>query len=103
MLKAQNSKTKVSVSFAYNTSAYTCFSDAYNAHDCAMLIKYDLNDRNTSINALTLISMLFTAQLPMVDPTINLLLAFPLWACTSYLIFIFVLRIIGAVFGGGGA
>lgn len=103
ILKAQNSKTKLSVSFAYNTSAFPSFSDAYNAHKCAMVIQFDLNDRNTSINALTLISMLFTAQLPMVDPTINLLLAFPLWACTGYLVFIFVLRVIGAVFGGGGA
>jgi hypothetical protein len=103
VLKAQNTKTKVSVSFAYNTTAYSCFSDAYNAHDCAMIIQFDLNDRNTSINALTLISMLFTAKLPNVDPTINLLLAFPLWACTGYLVFIFVLRVVGAVFGGGGA
>jgi len=50
-----------------------------------------------------MIGMLFTASLPDVDPSLNYIIAIPLWICCSYLIFIFVLRIIGAVFGGGGA
>jgi len=101
--KIRNSKTEMDVSFAFNETAFDTPSDAYVGNDIRLIFNLDFDDRNTSINALNLIGMLFTASIPNVDPTINLLISFPIWACTGYLVFIFVLRIIGAVFGGGGA
>lgn len=99
----KNSRTMVRATFVYNTTEYTKFSDAYKANDASIVFNMDWEDRNTSFNALSLIAMLFTASLPNVDPTINLLITFPIWACIGYLIFIFVLRMVGAIFGGGGA
>jgi len=98
-----NSKTSIIVTVVYNTTEYLTFTDALKDDAAAIIFNVDWNERNTSINALTLISMLFTASLPNVDPTLNLLLTFALWACIAYLIFIFALRVVGAVFGGGGA
>lgn len=101
---AQNGKTKLTVSFSYNSTAYTSFQDAWTSSGYIyMVFNIDWDDRMTSISALSLIGMLFTASLPSVDPVINLLISFALWACTAYLVFIFALRIVGAVFGGGGA
>jgi len=99
----RNSKTQMTVTFAFNTSAYSLPSDAYTAHDAFLIFNIDFNDRNTSINAISLIGMIFMASLPGVHPILNYLIAVPLWICSLYLAFIFVLRIIGAVFGGGGA
>lgn len=99
----KNSKTQLRVNLAFNTTLFTNPSDAYTGNAMGLIFNIDFDDRNTSINALNLIGMLFTASIPNVDPTINLLISFPIWACTGYLVFIFVLRIIGAVFGGGGA
>lgn len=98
-----NSKTSVGVTIVYNTTEYLTFTDALEDNAAALVFNVDWSERNTSINALTLISMLFTASLPSVDPTLNLLLAFALWAAVAYMIFIFVLRAVGAVFGGGGS
>jgi hypothetical protein len=89
------------IALSFNTTLYDSPSEAWD--DMLLIFKLDFADRNTSINALNLISMLFTAQLPNVDPIVCLLIAFPLWACIGYMCFIFVLRIVGAVFGGGGA
>ncbi len=102
-LTAQNSKTKLTLTFTYNASAYIKFSDALTAGEAYVSFNSDWDDRMTSINALSLIGMLFTATLPNIDPTLNLIIAFGLWACVGYLVFIFALRIVGAVFGGGGA
>jgi len=99
----RNSRTKMIVTFAFNTTAYALPSMAYNAHDAFLIFNIKFDDRNTSVNALNMIGMLFTASLPGVNPILNYLIAIPLWICSLYLVFIFVLRIIGAVFGGGGA
>jgi hypothetical protein len=102
-LTAQNSKTKITLTLTYNASAYVKFSDALDAGEAYASFNSDWDDRMTSINALSLIGMLFTATLPNIDPTLNLIIAFGMWACTGYLVFIFALRVVGAVFGGGGA
>jgi hypothetical protein len=97
----KNGKTSWNIGLAFNTTLYSSPSEAWN--DMAIVFNLDFADRNTSINALNLISMLFTANLPEVDPFISKLIAFPIWACIAYMCFIFVLRVVGAVFGGGGA
>lgn len=104
--KAKNTKTQCSVTFAYNTTAYGNFTEALKSDDAQAMFFVDWEDRNTSMNALTLISMLLTGGLPNVDPVLSVVFGFMAWgfvAAAAYMIFIFVLRIVGAIFGGGGA
>jgi hypothetical protein len=100
---AQNSKTRMTVTFVFNQTAYTKPSDAYSAGGLSMVFQQDFNDRNTSINALSFIAGIFTFSLPGLPFIPNLILWIMIFPALMYLSFIFVLRVIGAVFGGGGA
>lgn len=100
--ECRNVYTTTLVSFNYNQSAYTDASDAFWAGELNMGFFVDWNDRNTSLNALGLISSLLTFTIPAPFP-LNYLLAAPIYGAIAYMIFIFLLRIVGSVFGGGGA
>lgn len=109
------SRTSFSVQFNYNITAFTAPSQAYQnltrsgSHTSSdgylgIIIGVDFSERNTQLNAWNLITgFLFFQLIPDLPYTLSLLIEAPIWVCEAYLLFIFVLRIIGAVFGGGGA
>lgn len=103
---AKNSRTNIRVTMVYNDTAYSTWSDALNADAITLIFSIDLDDRNTSMNALGIVGLVLTAQLPNIHPVVNGVFALIGWGfvgASVYLVFIFVLRIVGAVFGGGGA
>jgi len=100
---AKNTKTQFGIFFTWNKTAYATPSNAYDNNSLVMIFNIDFNDRNTSINALSFIGGIFTFSLPGLPFIPNLILWLMIFPAAMYLAFIFVLRIIGAVFGGGGA
>lgn len=104
--QTKNGKTKMAVTISYNDTSYTSFSDALDNDDLQFTFNLDWEDRNTGLNALSLVAMILTGSLPSVHPVLNGIFAFIGWAFIAagvYLAFIFTLRLVGAVFGGGGA
>lgn len=102
----KNSKTQATITLVYDTTTYDTFDAALKANDASIIFNVDWSDRNTSMNALQLVGMVLTASLPNIHPVLNGLFAVFGWglvAASTYLAFIFVLRIVGAIFGGGGA
>lgn len=89
------------VSFAFNATTYSNFTHAWNNQDLYAFFGVDFTHVDTSYNAFQLMAMLLFFQLPMINPYVNALLAIPIWACIAYLVYIFILRTIGAIFGGG--
>lgn len=105
-LGAENSKCEIAISFAYDNTTYTGYIDAFDNNALTMVFNLDFSDRATSINAFELIGMVLFGALPNIDPVLSGIFAFIGWgiaAAVAYLMFIFTLRVIGAVFGGGGA
>ncbi len=102
----KNSKTKMLLTMSFNDTAYTSFEDALDNDELYFTFNLNWDDRNTGLNALSLVSLILTGSLPNVHPVLNGVFAFIGWsfiAAGVYLAFIFTLRIVGAVFGGGGA
>jgi len=89
--------------FGYNETLYSTLEEAWDNSGLNMMIGVDFDQTSTGYNAWSLIGMLLFFQLPEVHWIVNALIAIPLWLCISYLCFIFILRAIGAIFGGGGA
>ncbi len=58
---------------------------------------------NTSANAWSIMSQILVFDLPEVNSIINILISVPIWIGIAYLSFIIILRVVGAIFGGGGA
>lgn len=103
-----SSKCSIHIQFSYNGSAYDYPTQAYEqsvaGNGLHMSIGIDFNERYSQINAWTLILSILSFQtIPDLEPTMSILISSPIWICEGYLAFIFALRIIGAVFGGGGA
>lgn len=102
----KNKYTSTSVTCVWNSSAYASFDAAYEDDAASLVFNVDWNDRNTGMNALQLVGMVLTGSLPNMDPALSVVFAMISWGLVAagvYLGFIFVLRIVGAVFGGGGA
>jgi hypothetical protein len=100
----KNSKTKINAYFNFS-SAWINPLFAYAAGALELHFNIDFNDRNTSISGWNIISLLlipFTG-IPGVPTEINIILRLIILGASLYLIFILLLRIVGAVFGGGGA
>lgn len=91
------------VQFGYNTTTYSNFTHAWNFHELYMFVGINFDDVSTGYNALQLIAMILFFQLPDLNIYVKALLAAPIYACIGYLAYIFTLRAIGAIFGGGGA
>lgn len=98
---AINSKTQFDVAFSFNTSTFSKPSDAFYGNDIHMIFNVDFENRQTSINALSFISSLFTFSLPGIPFIVNLMIWISIFPALAYLIFIIILRTIGAIFGGG--
>jgi len=87
----------------YNTTLYSNSKDAWDNHDLHVLFGIEWSQRGTTWDAWSLMANLLFFQLPEINIFINALIAIPIWVCVGYLSFIFVLRTLGAIFGGGGA
>ena len=101
--KIRNTKTGLTISIAFDVDAYATPSEALAGDGLTICLQQDFSDRNTSINIVSFISGLFLFSIPGVDPYVCAIISFALDSALAYITFIFVLRIIGAVFGGGGA
>lgn len=105
------SKTTFNIIFNYNVTAFDNPTEAYEgtgepSHTCglSMNIGQDFSERATQLNAWSLITgFLFFQLIPDLPVAISIMIEAPIWVCEAYLLFIFALRVIGAVFGGGGA
>ena len=93
--------TTYDVYFAYNASIYANFTEAWNYHGLAFFAGVNFDEVNTSYNAWAIIGALLWFKMPNMPFWIQGLLSISIWACIGYLIFILVLRAIGAIFGGG--
>jgi len=94
---------QMDIFFGFNETLYSSPSEAWENNDLRVLFAVEFDQVNTSINAWSLISMLLFFQLPDIHWVINVFIALPFWIAFAYLAFIFILRTVGAVFGGGGA
>jgi hypothetical protein len=99
----QNDKFATTVDIAWNITAYSNATAAFDAEELYLTFNNNFDDRNTSINAWNMITMLLTFDIPGLDWRLRMIMVCGVIGALSYLIFIFALRIIGAVFGGGGA
>ena len=87
----------------YNTSAYSNVNEAWDNYDLHILTGITWDQVATGYSAFDLIGMILFFQLPNVHWYIKAVLALPFWITFAYLAFIFILRAMGAIFGGGGA
>jgi len=92
--------TTLNVFFAYNTTKYSNIMEAWENEDLGVLFGINFDKVNTSVSAWDLISRLLFFQAPEVHPAINALIAIPIWAAVSILIFILILKVIPFVGGG---
>lgn len=100
--RATCSHTTYTVGMGYNDTTYSNYSDAWDHGGVAVFCGVNFDQVNTSYNAMNLISTLLFFSMPAETPLIiKLIISIPIWACVAYLMFIFVLRTIGAIFGGG--
>lgn len=102
----RNTYTKFEIVCAYNTTAYDSWDEAVLDDGAVIIFNQQWEDRPTSLNALQLVGMILTGSLPEIHPVLSVLFGLVGWgiiAAGVYLTFIFILRIIGSVFGGGGA
>jgi len=93
----------VRVYIGYNTTLYESINNAWDYYDLHMFVGINFDQTATGYTAWDLIGMLLFWQLPEIHWVIQALISSPFWACVAYLAYIFVLRAIGAIFGGGGA
>jgi len=98
---AKNSHTSMIVAFTFNFTDYATPSEAYADGALSMVFDVEFSERNTSLNILGFISQLFTFSLPGTPWAVNTLLWLMIFPATFYLCFIVVLKVIGAIFGGG--
>jgi hypothetical protein len=87
--------------FAFNNSKYTLPSKAWENDELYALQAMSFDQVNTSTNAWDLIRQIMFFQMPDVHPAINAIIAIPIWVATVYIAFILILRVVGAIFGGG--
>jgi hypothetical protein len=100
----RNSHTNFQVSMAWDKTTYgTNITHAYEHDNLRIMFNAAFDWVGSQINGWTLVTGLMTFSLPDVPSWIQYLIAVPVWIGLAYISFIFVLRMIGAVFGGGGA
>jgi len=97
----KNSKTSYQASFGFNTTTYATPDDALVAGQLCMTVNQGWEPSGSSFSALGFISGLFLFSLPGVPVVVNALLWLMIFPALFYLAFIFVLKMLGAIFGGG--
>jgi hypothetical protein len=98
----KNSKTKITVSFAFNQTEFGVPLTAWYDDGLEVTFYVEYNDRASSFSALDLIFGFLTFQeIPGIDANISRIIAIPMWIGVAYLIDIFMIKTIGAICGGG--
>lgn len=87
--------------FSYNTTTYSGFTDAFNNNEGLVLFAIDFDQVGTTWNAWSLVSGLLLFDLPNINFYMTALLSVPLWLAIAYITAIILMRILGALFGGG--
>jgi len=109
VFKVVSSRASFHVAFVYDRETYISPIDAYSnstEYGSALSIQFQIewSERNTQTNSWDFIfALVFWKDIPYLDNMSSTIIRIPIMICFSYLLFIFVLRILGAVFGGGGA
>jgi hypothetical protein len=96
------SHTSMTGYFGWATT-YTNGEDAYDHNALWLYLEAGLDRNNTALNGWSLIQSVLFLNIPNVEPIISYIVGIPIWICIAYLSFIMVLRVAGAIFGGGGA
>ena len=94
------SRFRMAIAIAYNSSKYSSFKDAFLAKEWFAFIGVTWDQINTSINIWELIGKLLFFQMPDLPPVLNAVIAIPIWAAITILVFILVLKVIPFVGGG---
>jgi hypothetical protein len=100
-LSCKCSHVTLTVYMAYNTTKWDNIGDAFVNGELSVLFGVGFDQISTSTNVWSIFTSLFFFHLPMVHPIINAVLTFGLWIAFAYIAGILILRIIGAIFGGG--
>jgi len=80
--------------FAYNETAYSNVTDAWNGSELNMLVAIDFDQQQTGMNAWNLIAMILFFQMPDVHPLLNAFIAIPIWVCIAWLTFAFIIAVV---------
>lgn len=99
----RNSHTSFRILVDWNHTAYTSVTSAFIAGQLKLIFNANFDAVGSQLNGWTLVTGLMTFSLPDVPVYIQYPLSIGIWCALAYVAFIFVLRMIGAVFGGGGA
>lgn len=90
----------------YDATEYNSTTEAFDDTGLGFIFGIEWDQKGTSYDAWSLITGVLFFSLPG-DLGANIwvyaLISVPLWMAALYMAFIFVLRILGAIFGGGGA
>ena len=97
--RVQCDHTGFDLTIAYNTTAYTSFTEAFNNNDFWFIVGMTIDDIKTKLSAWDLIGRLLFFQMPEIHPVLNMIIAIPVWTCISYLIYVLVLKAIPFVGG----
>jgi hypothetical protein len=91
------------IMLAYDEDVYSTPTQAFQADAMKIQVGQTIDQIGTATSATGILWNVLTFQWLSVNPYLAALLAIPFWIATAYLIFIVVLRMAGAIFGGGGA
>lgn len=99
--KAKCDHTTYYVTFVYNASDYNTFTEAWDNSELGVFFGVNFDDVGTSYTAFEIIAGVLFFSLPDINPYVNALIAIPIYISVGYVMYILVLRAIGAIFGGG--
>lgn len=99
--KASCDHTSYYVTFVYNASDYNTYEEAWTGGELGVHFGVNFDDVGTSYSAFDIIAGILFFSMPNTNVYINAMISIPIWIAVGYIIFILVLRAIGAIFGGG--
>jgi len=98
-----NSRLTTTIAFAFNTTAFSIPSGAWNNNALAITFNTSFDEQGSALGAFQLITGLLFWNLPGVPVEIYALISFVIWPPIIYVAAIWILRIIGSIFGGGAS
>jgi len=87
--------------FEFNTSEYLTPYEAWESDELYVFTGSSMQQTQTSLNAWDMLVMLLFWGIPGVNVYVDFFIHVPIWICMAYISFILILRVIGAIFGGG--
>lgn len=98
-----NSRLTTTVAFTFNTTEYSLPSGAWTNNALAITFNTTFDEQNSALDAFNVITGLLFWRLPGVPYEIYALIAMMVWPPLIYVVAIWVLRIVGSIFGGGAS